>query len=197
MNGQVLPVNNGFPVRTIVPGVSGCRSVKWLDRITVQKQESSNFYQQRDYKILPPEAIDKESAARYWDVTPALQDIPINSAIAVPRTGDNVTLSAKGTVEVRGYAVPQGNQGPVVLVEVSVDNCNSWTTAEILECSKDKGKWSWALWKATLHLERGERVSIYSRAVDKGGNTQSSSPQWNLRGVAYNGYGDAKDLIVR
>lgn len=65
MNGAPLPVKHGYPVRIIVPGVSGCRSVKWLDRITVQSEESTSLYQRYDYKILPPEATDKEAAKKY------------------------------------------------------------------------------------------------------------------------------------
>lgn len=195
MNGEVLPTNNGYPVRVIVPGVSGCRSVKWLDRITVQHEESPNFYQRRDYKVLPPEAVDKETAAKYWDITPALQDMPINSVIAVPQSGETIKLSPEGTIEVRGYAVPQGNHGPISKVEVSVDEGKTWTEAAIHDWAKSRGKWCWSLWKATVTLNKGT-ASIYSRATDKGGNTQTSNPEWNLRGVAYNGYGDAKDITV-
>lgn len=111
MNGKPLSIKHGYPVRVVVPGVSGCRSVKWLDRITVQSEESTNLYQRYDYKILPPEATDKEAAERFWDKTPALLDMPINSAIAVPQTGDTVKISSRGTIEVRGYALPQGAHG--------------------------------------------------------------------------------------
>lgn len=106
MNNQPLPVNHGFPVRIIVPGVSGCRSVKWLDRITIQSEESKNLYQRYDYKRLPPEATDKETAKKFWDTTPALQDMPVNSVIAGPRCGETIKLSPSGTVEVKGYALP-------------------------------------------------------------------------------------------
>jgi sulfite oxidase len=30
MNGAPLPPDHGFPVRVVVPGVAGCRSVKWV-----------------------------------------------------------------------------------------------------------------------------------------------------------------------
>ena len=32
MNGAPLPADHGFPVRVVVPGVAGCRSVKWVSR---------------------------------------------------------------------------------------------------------------------------------------------------------------------
>src|SRR4051812_15750787 len=40
MNGQPLEPNHGFPLRTIVPGYIGARSVKWLKRITLQSKPS-------------------------------------------------------------------------------------------------------------------------------------------------------------
>lgn len=199
MNGNTLPVNHGYPVRVIVPGIAGARSVKWLDRITVQSEESRNFYQQRDYKILPPEATDKEAAMKYWDITPAIQDMPINSVIASPQTGELVplpVLSVAGTIEVRGYALPQGDRGPVVKVEVSVDDGKTWMEADLLDGADGKGKWCWVRWKASVKVERGPNRMIQSRATDKGGNVQESCPQWNLRGVGYNGYGQSKDVVV-
>ena len=193
MNSKPLPVNHGAPVRIIAPGIAGARSVKWLERITVQSTESGNFYQQRDYKILPPEATDKEKAKKYWDLIPAVQDMPINSVIGSPQNGDAVKLGADGTVEVRGYALPQGADGPVVKVEVSGDEGKTWRVAEFIG---EQGKWSWALWKIRLRVKSGPDQRILSRATDKAGNVQCANPQWNLRGVAYNGYGESRDLTV-
>ena len=196
MNGDTLPINHGHPVRVIVPGIAGARSVKWLDRITVQPEESRNFYQQRDYKILPPEDINKEAATKYWDIIPAMQDMPINSVIASPQNGETTPLSVDGTVEVRGYALPQGDQGPIVKVEVSVDDGKKWVEADLLDGAHGKGKWCWVLWKAGLKAERGSNQRIQSRATDNGGNVQEPCPQWNLRGVGYNGYGESRDIVI-
>ncbi|KAI9747966.1 MAG: hypothetical protein M1815_003723 [Lichina confinis] len=196
MNGETLPVRHGYPVRVIAPGIAGARCVKWLDEITVQMEESPNFYQQHDYKILPPEATDMEVAERYWSRVPAVQDMPVNSVVAMPGSGEQIRLGHDGTVEIRGYALPQGDQGPVCRVEVSTDDGATWSDAAIVEGNEGHGKWCWALWSATVELERGSPRRVLSRATDAGGNTQAADPQWNLRGVNYNGYGEASDLTI-
>jgi sulfite oxidase len=53
MNGQPPPRIHGGPVRVIVPGYIGARSVKWLTAITVQPFPSENYFQALDYRILP------------------------------------------------------------------------------------------------------------------------------------------------
>lgn len=194
MNDQELPVNNGYPVRAVVPGIAGARSVKWLDRITVSDRESSNHYQQRDYKILPPQAVNSDSAAEFWDKVPAMQDMAANSVIAVPQSGETLTPNVQGRIVVKGYAVPFGDQGPVVKVEVSADGGKTWTDAELV--GSQESKWCWALWGAEVKLDKGEGRRILSCVTDAGGNKQCPDPQWNLRGVGYNGYGEAKNLKV-
>ena len=170
--------------------------VKWLDRITVQLEESTNFYQKLDYKILPPEATCKETAKKYWPITPALQELPVNSVVAVPEAGSTVELSPNGTIEIKGYALPQADQGPVVRVEVSVDDGRTWFDAQIIDGTRGRAKWSWVLWKTVIRMERGQKRCIFSRAIDKGGNTQPPHHPWNIRGLAYNGYGASEDLTI-
>jgi len=193
MNGKPLPPKHGFPVRVVVPGVAGARCVKWLDRITVQREESQNHYQTHDYKVLPPEAMDREAAERYWAVTPAIQDMPVNSVIARPLAGERVELEKGGTVRVEGYALPGGDLGPVVRVEVSADGGSNWVDAEIFEGKGER--WCWVLWRVDVRVDRGRR-GFTSRATDRGGNVQARCSEWNLRGVCYNGYGESKDVEV-
>lgn len=202
MNDEPLSPNHGAPVRIVTPGIAGARSVKWLDRITIQLCESKSYYQQHDYKILPPEADSKEKAEEWWGRVKALQDMPVNSVIGVPKSGSTVQRDEDGTIEVKGYALPSGANGPIVRVEVSVDGCGSWIDADLVkayereEAEDVELKWAWTLWRAKIKVDKGTDIKIFSRATDKSGSTQQESSEWNLRGVAYNGYGEALNLEI-
>jgi len=197
VNGGPLTPEHGAPVRVIVPGVAGARSVKWVEEITVSNNESKGFYQQFDYKVLPPEVTTSEEAKKHWESTPSLQAMPVNSVIAVPESGSMVQLGLDGKIDVTGYALPGGDGGPVTHVEISVDGGSTWTQAELLQgAGTDEGRWCWCLWTARVPVEKGKPRTVLSRARDQQGVWQEKAPVWNLRGVAYNGYGEAKDLEI-
>ncbi|KAJ6256684.1 hypothetical protein Dda_8550 [Drechslerella dactyloides] len=193
MNGRPLTPERGFPVRIIAPGVAGARAVKWLDRITVQRQESSNAYQQKDYKILPREVETKEQAAAWWHRLPSILETPVNSVIAYPESGAEVPDPRVSPLQIKGYALPKGSEGPVVRVEVSMDGGTTWTAAKI---PTPGTRWSWVLWRYEYTGKLDERTTFLCRATDRGGNTQIAGGQWNLRGVAYNAYGELTGLRV-
>ncbi|KIW69997.1 hypothetical protein PV04_02309 [Phialophora macrospora] len=216
MNGEPLTAKHGYPLRVIVPGIIGARSVKWLDSIVVSAEESKNHYQQRDYKVLSGEmaerieaARDEEEKGRIKEEAEPLMDNPINSVVAVPgQDGDVLPRDDQRRVYVRGYAIPQGKDGPVVRVEVSIDRGETWHEASILDEgdentafssmigknreSPQRGRFAWVLWECRVPVDGGlphEDISIWSKATDKGGNTmdvERSEGEWNLRGVGYN-----------
>lgn len=53
MNGSPLARDHGYPIRVVIPGYIGARSVKYLQTIRIQDKESEAYHQQLDYKILP------------------------------------------------------------------------------------------------------------------------------------------------
>lgn len=170
MNGEPLTKEHGYPLRIVVPGYAGARSVKWVDKIIVSRSESQNFYQQRDYKVLPPDVGSQQEAQ--WDAAPALQALPLQSAITD-------VMRRQGKCYVRGYAIAsEGSR--ITRVEVRGDR-HDWKPARLLFTA---GPWSWVLWEAEVNAHG----DIYSRASDTRG-TQEAVTTWNMRGVAYAGYG--------
>ena len=202
MNGVTLTSAHGYPARIIAPGLAGVRSVKWLDKITVQQKESSNHYQQRDYKVLPPNVDTPERAEKEWSLVPALQEMPINSSILSPCSDSTTSRDQHDKAVIRGYAIPGYGSGPITNVAVSADDGESWSDADLyvgLDKSIDQSrlKWAWCLWQIKMPLREGSGRRFLSRATDKGGNAQREArSEWNLRGVAYNGYGEVNNVNV-
>lgn len=181
MNNEPLTAEHGGPLRLVVPGYLGARWVKWVDTIIVSTDESPNFYQQRDYKILPPHVETKEEARLLWSKYPPITALPLNSVIC------SVTLISKSAICIKGYAVP-GLSAHVKSVEVTTNDGKTWHEALI---TNRAGKWSWTLWEAEVEGV-WESGIVYSRARDEKGGVQPRDGTWNVRGVAYNAWGVGK-----
>lgn len=53
MNGELLRPDHGRPLRAVIPGQIGGRSVKWLTRLIVTEKPSDNWYHIYDNRVLP------------------------------------------------------------------------------------------------------------------------------------------------
>lgn len=189
MNGKELSRDHGFPIRVIVPGVVGARNVKWLGRITISEEESDSHWQQKDYKGFSPSTD--------WDTvdfsqSPAIQNMPVTSAICSPRDGDTIPVGKEGFVTVKGYAW-SGGGNKIVRVDVTADGGKSWHCAELVkQADSPAGRhFGWTLWTAKIPVPTsGKDVQIWSKAVDSNYNVQPESFEntWNLRGVLSHAY---------
>ncbi len=150
MNGTPLPIEHGFPVRTIVPGLYGYVSAcKW-----VVDMEVTSF--------------DKISA--YWTDRGWSEKGPVKiaSRVDVPRSGTEVPA---GPVSFGGVAWAQhtGIQG----VEFSVDG-EQWTDAEIAAVPDNDD--TWVQWKGVAEVAEGDHT-VRVRAIDKDGQVQTGVEQ--------------------
>lgn len=174
-NGEPLTVPHGYPLRSVVPAVSGCRSVKWLDKIVFKNCESQNFYQQKDYKVLPPNIETHEQADKVWEQYSPMYDFSVQCAIVEPEDGGVISGNS---VLVKGYATGDA-KGPVENVYVSCGQ--GWIPAVI---TYRQGKWSWTLWECCIDVSslRKRSIKISARA-ETSHSVQEKSTDWNLRGV--------------
>ncbi|EKM58404.1 uncharacterized protein PHACADRAFT_252696 [Phanerochaete carnosa HHB-10118-sp] len=174
MNGKRFRDEHGFPFRTVVPGYIGTRWVKWVNRITIAHHESDNL----------SEVQATEPADQFLSKFPPILANPINSVIGSVKIHN-------GQLIIKGYAVG-GEAGQIKEVSVSVDGGRDWVPAKIIY---QDGRWSWTLWEATISLLGGPAEyhgTVYSRAQDTSGNTQSKDTGSNPKGVAAAGYGEAQ-----
>lgn len=117
MNGRPLPAAHGAPVRVVVPGYIGARSVKWAQRITARTEPSDNYFQATAYRLLPAEA-DPTTAGPGNGLS--LGSVALNADILRP--DDGATLPTGPT----GYAFAGGDRG-IARVDVSLDGGASWS----------------------------------------------------------------------
>lgn len=174
MNGDRLTPEHGFPLRAVVPGFIGARSVKWLAKITVADKPSPNHFVADSYKL-----IQSESKAELAAADP-IYEFSVNSAICVPAPG--AKLSPERTT-IRGYALP-GGKATVEKVEVSTDGGKNWQPARL---DDDLGIGNWRLWSCAMDLRKGKH-KLAVRATDSAGRTQPEEGKWNLKGYLYNGW---------
>jgi hypothetical protein len=70
MNGEDIPLDHGYPVRAVVPGHVGVRSVKWVTAVIASAEEAKGPWQSgMAYKMLPSTmkdltGVDIESKVR-------------------------------------------------------------------------------------------------------------------------------------
>jgi len=186
MNGEPLPAVHGGPVRVVVPGYIGARSVKWVERVTVQAAPSDNYFQAVAYRLLPAD-LDPDAAGPGDGLS--LGPVALNSDVLHPADGAVVPA---GTTRVSGYAFAGGDRS-VARVDVSSDGGSTWVQAEITE----SGPWTWCLWSATLLLAPGP-AEVVVRAWDDTAAAQpeSAGPLWNPKGYVNNSWGRVR-LDVR
>jgi sulfite oxidase len=178
MNGVDLPPVHGGPLRVVVPGYIGARSVKWLSAITLQDAPSDNYFQTKAYRLFAPQ-VNHDNVD--WDQGLMLGPFNVGSAITSPVEGE--TLPA-GPVAVRGFAY--AGEREVARVDVSTDGGRTWTTAAL---APEHSRWAWRFWEARLDLPAG-RHEILCRAWDTAAQTQPERPEhvWNFKGYMNNAW---------
>lgn len=179
MNDEPLPPVHGAPVRVVVPGYIGARSVKWLQRVTVADGPSDNFFQTSSYRLLPPDADPATTGP--GDGVP-LGLVAVNADILSPDDGAEVPC---GPTRVSGYAFAGGDR-TVVRVDVSADGGATWTQAELGE---QASTWSWRHWWTTVDVRPGGQ-ELLARAWDSSAALQPADPAsvWNPKGYVNNSW---------
>ncbi|HEY9311072.1 molybdopterin-dependent oxidoreductase [Williamsia sp.] len=144
MNGEPLPLEHGFPVRQVVPGLYGFVSAcKWVV----------------DWEITRFDKAEAYWTKRNWGVK-----APIKTASRIDRPA-GLSRHPVGDVVIAGTAWAQ-HRG-VAKVEVRVDD-GPWNTATLAtEYSDD----TWRQWYWTWPATAGQHT-IYCRATDKTGQVQ-------------------------
>ncbi|MGP3534579.1 molybdopterin-dependent oxidoreductase [Microbacterium sp. RD1] len=144
MNGEPLPLEHGFPVRMVVPGLYGYVSAtKWLTQLTVTTfADDEAYWTPRGYSAQAP--------------------IKFSSRVDTPKIGTPVRA---GRIPIAGMAWAQSVG--IERVEVQIDD-GQWQQATLSTAVNDD---TWVQWFLEWDAEPGTHY-VTVRAVDKAGNLQ-------------------------
>lgn len=173
MNGQPLPLLNGFPLRLVVPGWYSTYWVKMLDSIEVLAEPDHGFWMAKAY-MAPANALA--------DVAPGAPAGP-RQPVSVMRPRAIITniaagarLPARAFTPVQGVAL--GGDNGVMLVELSGDGGRSWVPAQL---GPDHGRYAFRRFRGALALAPGRQL-ILARATNAAGVSQPLVQNWNPSG---------------
>jgi DMSO/TMAO reductase YedYZ molybdopterin-dependent catalytic subunit len=176
MNGEDLPLLNGFPLRLVVPGYYGTYWVKHLNEITVIDSVFDGFWMKSAYRI-----PDTPCACVEPGTTPTAT-IPINRFNVrsfITSVSDGAKLKV-GTTRLKGIAFDGGNG--IKDISVSTDGGKTWAQAKL---GKDLGNYSFREWSLPVKLAAGS-YELKVRATNNAGDTQPSEARWNPAGYMRN-----------
>ncbi|MFF7291173.1 molybdopterin-dependent oxidoreductase [Microbacterium sp. NPDC008134] len=144
MNGEPLPLEHGFPVRMVVPGLYGYVSAtKWLTELKVTTfADDEAYWTPRGYSAEAP--------------------IKFSSRVDTPKLGEAVDA---GRIPIAGVAWAQSVG--IERVEVSIDN-GEWTPVTLSKAINDD---TWVQWFMEWDATPGTHY-VAVRAINKNGDTQ-------------------------
>jgi DMSO/TMAO reductase YedYZ molybdopterin-dependent catalytic subunit len=178
MNGEDLPMLNGYPLRLVVPGYYGTYWVKHVDDIEVLDSVYTGWWMQTAYRTpaTPGRAIEPGTAPKKTD---PIGRFTIRSFIT--SVAPHAKLPAGRETAVRGIAFDAGHG--IREVAFSSDGGRAWRVAEL---GRDHGRYSFREWSiGVTPRERGAQTWM-SRALNRLGETQPLEPLWNPAGYLRN-----------
>jgi sulfite dehydrogenase (cytochrome) subunit A len=176
MNGDDLPLLNGFPLRLVVPGWYGTYWVKHLNEITLIDKVFDGFFMKAAYRIPDNDCACLETGGAEASTRPISR---LNVRSFITNFVDGASVKA-GETQIRGIAFDGGSG--IKSVQVSADDGASWSEATLGE---DLGAYSFREWRASLTLTPGAHV-LKVRATGRDDETQPASALWNPRGYMRN-----------
>ena len=157
-NGEPVRVEQGYPIRMIVPGWEGPFNVKYLSHIKVVDQPYHTWNESMNHSVIRND-IGGKSRWYHFEWGP-------KSVITRPSAG--LKIPSRGYVEITGLAWSGG--GVVKKVDVSTDGGQSWKEAKlqapVLPKAHTRFNFDWA-WD-------GQEAVILSRCTDERGEVQPS-----------------------
>jgi DMSO/TMAO reductase YedYZ molybdopterin-dependent catalytic subunit len=178
MNGESLPLLNGFPLRLVVPGWYSTYWVKMLNDIEVLDRPDDNYWMKTAYTIPDTPHASIKPGDTGVRLVPINRMVP-RSFITSIRSGARLPV---GVPTVAGGIAFGGDAG-VTRVDFSSDGGRSWQAAQL---GNDEGKYGFRRWQSRLTLTSPGNHSLMVRCTNSNNIAQSDTANWNPAGFMRN-----------
>lgn len=188
MNGEPLPLLNGYPLKLVVPGWYATYWVGMLSDIRLYRDSFKTYWMDSAY-LIPKGAEygNEQSGALAKDRVP-INKLDVRSIFVWPEPG--FVMKKGKTYTIQGLAMDDGTG--ISKVEISSDKGKSWTEAKL---SPSIGKYSWRRWKYSFTPTAEGTIELLVKATNAAGATQPQH-HWNRSGYMRNEI-ESLSLIVQ
>lgn len=178
MNGEELPMLNGYPLRLVVPGFYGTYWVKHLSEMTVVDENYGGFWVGTAYRIPNTVGACVDPGTVPQSTVP-IGRFNVRSFLTSIREGEAWKMGEERLL--RGIAFDGG--GGIREVVVSMDGGNTWMGAALGE---DLGRFSFREWTLRWRPSRPGPLEVRVKATNRLGESQPMEPLWNPAGYMRN-----------
>jgi len=178
MNGEPLPMLNGFPLRLVVPGYFGTYWVKHVNEITVVDEQFNGYWMDPAYRI-PDNTCACVEPGTVPKKTRPIGRFNVRSFITSLADGSKLKVGQPTTV--RGIAFDGGYGISEVLF--SDDGGQNWHQTQL---GKDLGKYSFREWTMPFTPQKAGMLDLKVKATNRIGQSQPLEPLWNPPGYMRN-----------
>ena len=179
MNGEDIPVLNGYPLRLVVGGWPASVSGKWLTQLSVRDRVHDGPKMEAPSYRMPKHPVEPGTEVKPEDMK-IIESMPVKSLITYPKTGAMIPKGKR--LNLRGHA--WAGDRSVQRMEVSIDFGATWQTAQL---SDAPNRLAWQRWTAEVGFPEPGYYEVWARATDDAGVAQPMVvPGWNPKGYLNN-----------
>ena len=179
MNGEPIPLLNGYPLRLVFGGFPASCSGKWLERIVVRDQVHDGPKMSGQSYRVPCKPVAPGTKVADEDMC-IIEEMPVKSLITFPRTG--ATLRLDQQLPIRGHAWV--GKGQIAEVAYSIDFGATWSKCTLEDPANPL---AWQHFSAKITFPQTGYYEVWARATDSQGQSQPMLlPGWNPRGYLNN-----------
>ena len=178
MNGEQLPLLNGFPLRLIVPGCYSTYWFKTLNDIEILDAPDDNYWMKTTYRIPNTLHASVEPGESGFATAPINRMAPRSFFTNLT---NGASVKPEAPLSARGIAF--GGDCGVAQVELSDNGGTTWRVAAL---DPEQGKYGFRRWSAEVSAPSSGALTLKARCTNANGEAQPAEPNWNGGGFMRN-----------